>query len=296
MKTVPFKSIGKSCDFPTNWDEVSVAQFIELQKIEDELLPLLAQMNALKAEDDELSAEVEALYFAKATNPLAEIGILSHNNRRDEIASDYNAIKIRYDKLDARRCMALAKLAEPDFYSISDTEVALLRSLAFMLFDQPFAPTQPESDGEGVWLVRCPKKAGQTSIKARYYLRHLADYPTCLHQVYHVLLKSLRGMVDGAANERTDAELELAALFVLPRPDNILYAIFGEKPEKIDFDSGAFSEKLQSYWKARQTELQDIPITALKGIIGFFLPHWQSYLKSQTPMQARQTSTDMATS
>lgn len=291
MKTVQLKSIGKSCNFPTNWDEVSVAQFIELQRIEDELLPLLAKMNALKAEDDGLAAEVEALYFSKASNPLAEIGILSHNNRRDAILADYNAIKIRYDKLDARRCMALAKLAESDFYSITDAEVAYLRSLSFLLFSQEFVAQQPEIESEGVWIVRCPRVAGQQAVKVRYYLRHLADYPACIHQVYHAMLKSIRNLTEKAVAERTDAEIELAALFVLPKADEILYAIFGGKPEKIDFDSGTFSERLQQYWNVRQTEMQMIPITALKGVVGFFLPHWENYFKNKAPMQAMPTST-----
>ena len=286
MTTVELKSIDKTCRFPTKWEEVSVSQFIALQQIEDELLPLLSQMNALKAEHDALLQEIETLYFSKGSNELAELEIASKKNQCADLESQVSAIKTRYAKLDSLRCCTLAGLSESDFYSNSFMEAELLRSLSLMLFDQPFTAQQPELEGEGVWVVRCPKIAGQPSVKVRYYLRHLAEYPTCIHQVYHALLKNIRNLSEKAAMERTAAELELASLFVLPRAEGILYALYGGKPEKIDFDSGKFNEKLEQYWQTRQKEMQMIPITALKGIIGFFLPHWESYFRNQAPMQA----------
>mgnify|MGYP007089160899 CR=1 FL=1 len=270
---------------PTNWEEVSVKRFIAAQKIEDTLLPLMAKMAEIKEVHDATLSEIEVLHFAVQKDEFAALDLAQRKTDAEALEKAFAELQNQYHELSVRRAMALASLDDEEYYTITDEEAELLKALTMMLYDQTFIAPQPHLIESGIWQLKAPRWAGNNSVKAVFYLRHLADYPTCLHQVYHALLKQINALTEQARMERTEAELELMSLFVLPKPDNIIYSIFGTKPDKIDFSSGKFNEQLQSYWKLRQSDLAEMPITFLKGVVGFFLPHWTTYFKSRYLMQ-----------
>lgn len=274
---------------PTLWEEVSVSAFIAAQKAEDYLLPLLAEMKQVKALHDTVLQEIETLFFS--ADELAELQLASKQTEADELAARFAALEADYQKLSLQRLSGLSGIAEETLLSMPVKEVERLMSVISLLYDAPFITQDPELESEGVWVCRAAQPS-TPHIKTRYYCRHLAEYPACIHQVYHTLMKKIRSLTEDARLERTEAELELAALFLMPRPAGLIYLITGEKPDKIDFDSGRFNEQLQAFWNRQKQEIAKMPITFLKGVVGFFLPHWESYFKSPNPELT--TSTDMA--
>jgi len=282
---------GNAYSLPTRWEEVSVSAFIACQKIEDQLLPLLQQMQQVKARHEALLQEIEALFFSK--DELAALDLASKNTEAEELANRFADLQAEYDKLSLQRISAISGIPQQELLQMQLSDVEFLQSLIGLLYEEPFLTQEPEFESEGVWVFKATHSA-RPNIKTKYYCRHLAEYPACIHQVYHALLKKIRTLTDDARLERTEAELELAALFLMPRPAGMIYLITGEKPDKIDFDSGRFNEQLQDFWNRQKNEIAKLPITFLKGVMGFFLPHWQSFFKSQNQLPTTATGTAMS--
>lgn len=287
MHTITLQN--KEYRLPTQWMEVSVSAFIAAQKAEDYLLPLLAEMKQVKALHDAVLQEIETLFFS--TDDFAALDLAAKQTEADELADRFADLQADYQKYSLQRLSGLSGIAEQTLLSMQVAEVEQLYTVISVLYDEPFITQDPELESEGVWVCRAAQPYNP-HIKTRYYCRHLAEYPACIHQVYHTLMKKIRSLAEDARLERTEAELELAALFLMPRPAGLIYLITGEKPDKIDFDSGRFNEQLQDFWTRQKQEIAKLPITFLKGVVGFFLPHWESYFKSRNPELT--TSTDMA--
>lgn len=277
---------------PSTWHQVTAAQYIALQEAEEQLLPIWGEMKAVKARHDLLNAACEDLLFS--ADLFAELDIQAHQTEMETLQNRFDVLRNQYDALTARRVSILYNLAPTDVALMPLAEVERLWALCSMLYDSPLEPLQPYTEADGSWSFRAARPGAAHNIKACWYLRHLAEYPTCLHQVYHALLKQIRQLAADAAKARTSAELELVALFAMPRPDeNPVYIILGEKPDKIDFDTGRFNERLQLFWDNQKQQLAAMPITLLKGIAAFFLPHWKSYFRSQSLTPTTGTDTAM---
>ena len=277
-------------NLPVTWHEVSAAQYIALQEAEQQLLPVWNEMKNTKARHDVLNAACEYLLFS--TDAFAELDLQAHKTEMETLQARFDDLSRQYNLLTIKRLSILCNLPQDTVSLMPFAEVERLWALCSSLYAQPLEPLPPHTEADGAWSFRAARPGAPANIKTCYYLRHLADYPACLHQVYHALLKQLRQLTAEADRQHTEAELELVALFAMPRPENPVYIIIGEKPEKIDFDSGKFNERLNAFWEAQKQALSQLPITLVKGIAAFFLPHWKSYFEglSLTPITATGTA------
>lgn len=276
---------------PLTWHQVTTAQYIALQDAEQQLLPIWGEMKATKTRHDQLAAACEDLLFS--ADAFAALDLQAHKAEMENLQSRFDELRLQYDLLTVKRLAILCNLPPETVSLMPLSEVERLWALCSMIFSEPLEPLQPQVEADGAWSFKAVKPGAPHNIKTCYYLRHLADYPACLHQVYHTLLKQIRQLAEDAAATRTSSELELVALFAMPRPgENPVYIILGEKPDKIDFDTGKFNDRLNAFWEVQKQALSQMPITLLKGIAAFFLPHWKSYFKSQSLTPT--TATDMA--
>lgn len=275
---------------PTSWHQVTTAQYIALQEAEQQLLPVWSEMKATKARHDELNIICEDLLFS--ADAFAELDMKAHKTEMESLQTRFDELRRQYDLLTVKRIAILCNFSQEEVSLMPVLEVERLWALCSMIYSEPLEPLQPHVEADGAWSFKAVRPGAPHNIKACYYLRHLADYPACLHQVYHALLKQIRQLAEDATYARTSSELELVALFAMPRPENPVYIILGEKPDKIDFDSGKFNERLNAFWEAQKQALSQMPITLTKGITAFFLPHWKSYFKSRslTPTTATDTA------
>jgi len=273
------KSNGTEYNLPTSWEEVTVVSFINTQKIEDSLLPVLDRMKLFKTKHDEVLAELERLYFSD--DEFKDLDIEAKKQEATRLEDEFNGLMSEYNRLSIDRLAAMLAVSKEELLQLTIADIERCQAIIGMLYDTKFQPYQPELINNGLWMCKTTVPAFRNqSIKTVYYCRHLAEYPACMHQVYHALIKKIRGLLEDARNERTEAELELVSLFLMPRPSHIIDYIIGDKPNKLDFDSGKFSELLNQFWDRQKEAISKLPITFLKGVIGFFLNHWEIYFKN----------------
>lgn len=276
---------------PTKWEEVNVNTFIEVQKIEDRLLPVLDQMKSVKSLHDEAAKEYETLFFSN--DEMKDLNMMVKLTEVEELQDKLNDLIVEYNELSIQRLQHLSGIPMNELLALSMSEIERYKAIVGLLYDDPFNLTKPELEDNGVWTfkVSAPKLR---NVKHIYYCKHLAEYPACVHQVYHAMVKKIQALTEDARMERTEAELELVSLFLMPKPEGFIYLIIGDNINKLDFDTGRFNEQLNKFWDNQKKIIGQLPITFLKSVTGFFLNHWQSYFESLSLMPITDTAMEMS--
>lgn len=273
---------------PTKWEEVTVNSFIEVQKIEDHLLPVLDQMKLVKELHVIAAREYEAAFFSKD-----ELEMAAKKSEVEDLEEKFNRLIAEYNELSIQRLHKLSGIPMNELLSIPAGEIERYKAIAGLLYDAPFDLVSPELEENGVWSFRV-SPPNLRNVKQVFYCKHLAEYPACVHQVYHAMVKKIQALTEDARLERTDAELELAALFLMPKPEGVIYLIIGDNINKLDFDTGKFNEQLNKFWDNQKKIIGQLPITFLKSVISFFLNHWQSYFANLSLMPITDTGMEMS--
>ena len=273
---------------PTKWEEVNVNTFIEVQRIEDRLLPVLDQMKTVKSLHDEALLRYETVFFGDDELEMAVV-----KTEVEELQEKFNSLIVSYNELSIQRLHRLSGIPMEELLSLSISEIERYKAVVGLLYDDPFEITKPELEENGVWTFRV-SAPNLKNVKQVYYCKHLAEYPACVHQVYHAMVKKIQALAEDARIERTEAELELVSLFLMPKPEGFIYLIVGENVNKLDFDTGKFNEQLNKFWDNQKKIIGQLPIQFLKSVVGFFLNHWQSYFENLSLIPITDTGMEMS--